>query len=88
MSRVFFVIVWCLLWLGVPKTFGQFGETPINTFGYFQVSFQHSDGTTGEHNDNSFSIQQLNLILESNLSLCSPVVPPELPRLLAAEQTR
>lgn len=67
MSRVCLIIVCCLLWPGVPKAFGQFGETPINTFGYFQVSFQHQDDTNGD-DANTFSVQQLNLILESNLS--------------------
>ena len=68
MPRVFFVIVCCLFWLGVPKAFGQIGTMPINTFGYFQVSFQNQIDANGDDDENGFSIQQLNLILESNLS--------------------
>ncbi len=68
MSRVLFIVVCCLLWPGVPKAFGQFGEMPFNTFGYFQVSFQNQHDANGDDDENSFSVQQLNLILESNLS--------------------
>ena len=68
MSRVSLILVCCLLWPGVPKAFGQFGGSPINTFGYFQVSFQHQQETDGDDDENTFSVQQLNLILESNLS--------------------
>ena len=68
MPRVFLILVCCLLWPGVPEAFGQFGETPINTFGYFQISFQHQDATNGDDDENTFSVQQLNLIFETNLS--------------------
>ncbi len=68
MPRLPLIVVCCLLGLGVPNAFGQFGDLPINTFGYFQISAQHQTEINGDDDANDFSLQQLNLIFESNLS--------------------
>ena len=46
----------------------QTGESPIRTFGYFQTSFQHWTTLIDQSEHNSFSLQQLNLFFQKDLS--------------------
>lgn len=58
----------CLLWSGLSEALGQSQESPLQTFGYFQISLRHDDGTDNDERANSFSVQQLNLIFQKTFS--------------------
>ncbi len=62
------ILLCCLLGLGVSEAAGQFGELPITTFGYFQTSFQHRTSFGDDPAQNSFSLQQLNLFFQTDVS--------------------
>ena len=51
----------------VPNIFAQEKETPIKIFGYFQNSFQQWTAFQERPKQNSFSLQQLNLLLQKDL---------------------
>ena len=62
------ILLCCLLGLGTTEAVAQFGELPITTFGYFQTSFQHRSSFPDEPAQNSFSLQQLNLFFQTDIS--------------------
>ena len=53
--------------VAAPDAFAQKGEAPIQIFGYFQNSLQHWSTFEGRSEQNSFSLQQLNLMLQKDL---------------------
>ncbi len=57
------ILLCCLLGLSQGEVAGQF-----NTFGYFQTSFQHRTSFPDEPAQNFFSLQQLNLFFQTNIS--------------------
>lgn len=57
-----------LLTTAVPNSFAQRQEAPIKMFGYFQNSLQHWEAFTYQPAQNSFSLQQLNLFFQKELS--------------------
>ncbi len=66
MARRSAIVFCCLCWFGLPEVLAQSGGSAINTFGYFQVLFQHTENK--DDRDNSFSVQQLNLIFQKDFS--------------------
>lgn len=56
-----------LLLMGPSDTFAQPDESPIKTFGYFQNSFIHQTDFDDNPEQNSFSVQQLNLFFQKDL---------------------
>ena len=52
----------------VPNTFAQGEESPIKIFGYFQNSLIHQTNFEDEPEQNSFSVQQLNLFFQKDLA--------------------
>ena len=62
------ILLCCLLGLGATEATAQFGELPLTTFGYFQTSFQHRTSFPDEPAQNFFSLQQLNLFFQTDLS--------------------
>ena len=68
MARRSAVVFCCLLWFGLPEARAQSGEAPIQTFGYFQVIFEHQDSSEDQDEENSFSVQQLNLLFQKRFS--------------------
>ncbi len=57
------ILLCCLLGLGAAEAAGQF-----TTFGYFQTSFQHRTTFDNDPKQNSFSLQQLNLFFQTDVS--------------------
>ncbi|MCH8960136.1 MAG: hypothetical protein IH820_02085 [Bacteroidetes bacterium] len=57
------ILLCCLLGLGAAEAAGQF-----TTFGYFQTSFQHWTSFSDESAKNTFSLQQLNLFFQTDVS--------------------
>ncbi len=57
------ILLCCLLGLGVAEAAGQ-----VTTFGYFQTSFQHRTSFPNEPAQNAFSLQQLNLFFQTDVS--------------------
>lgn len=47
---------------------GQQQESPLQTFGYFQITFRHDESTEDQDRANSYSVQQLNLIFQKTFS--------------------
>ena len=68
MARRSAIVFCCLCWFGLPEVLAQSGGSAINTFGYFQVLFQHAEHTDDLETNNSFSVQQLNLIFQKDFS--------------------
>ncbi len=68
MARRSAIVFCCLCWFGLPEVLAQSGGSAINTFGYFQVLFQHAENTDDLERNNSFSVQQLNLIFQKDFS--------------------
>ncbi len=68
MARRSAIVFCCLCWFGLPEVLAQSGGSAINTFGYFQVLFQHTENKDNLERDNSFSVQQLNLIFQKDFS--------------------
>ncbi len=62
------VIVCFFLLLGFSEAHSQPKESPIQTFGYFQIAFRHDESNKREEQSNSYSVQQLNLIFQKNFS--------------------
>ena len=46
----------------------QLSESPIKIFGYFQNNFQHQTASAQDPEQNSFSLQQLNLFFQKDLA--------------------
>ena len=77
--RLSTIIILLLLMIKAPITLAQAKESPLNIFGYFQTSFQHWTALDFETShpqfieeekrpeQNSFSIQQLNLFFSKDL---------------------
>ena len=68
MNHCRIILLCCLLGLGTTEALAQFGELPISAFGYFQTSFQHRTSFPDEPAQNSFSLQQLNLFFQTDIS--------------------
>jgi hypothetical protein len=51
-----------------PNTFAQEREAPVKIFGYFQNSFLHWTTFEERPRQNSFSLQQLNLLFQKDLN--------------------
>ena len=68
MARRCAIVFCCLLWLGLMDALGQSSESPIQTFGYFQVIFEQQESTDESNQESSFSVQQLNLLFQKRLS--------------------
>lgn len=62
------IAVCLLFWGSVAEVYGQSKDTPIQTFGYFQISFRHDEAPAQQDRANSYSVQQLNLIFQKNFS--------------------
>ena len=62
------IILYCVLWSCMSEVLAQSQETPLQTFGYFQVTFRHDDSTEEQDRANSSSVQQLNLIFQKTFS--------------------
>jgi len=62
-------IIFLFLLIGViwSSSFAQSDDSPIKIFGYFQNSFQHWTTFEDRSQQNSFSVQQLNLFFQKNL---------------------
>ena len=54
--------------LAVSSTFAQREEMPIKIFGYFQTTFQHWTAQADHQEFNSFSLQQLNLFFQKDIT--------------------
>ncbi|NIR48187.1 hypothetical protein GWO43_07005 [candidate division KSB1 bacterium] len=62
-----------LLFLGITfivasEAFGQFSESDLRIFGYFQNTFIHQTEFIDSPEENSFSVQQLNLFFQKDLA--------------------
>ncbi|MCG3121609.1 MAG: hypothetical protein ALAOOOJD_04805 [bacterium] len=57
-----------LLCCGLSRGYAQTNERDLKTFGYFQVSVSHEKSLTGSTENKSFSLQQLNLFLQKQLT--------------------
>ncbi|MFQ5770818.1 MAG: hypothetical protein ACE5HX_09790, partial [bacterium] len=53
--------------IAVSNSLAQIGESPIRIFGYFQNSLQHWTTFEDRQEQNSFSVQQLNLFFQKDL---------------------
>ena len=61
-------VLCCLMLASATEVWGQSQESPLQTFGYFQVTFRHDDSTEEQDRMNSYSVQQLNLIFQKSFS--------------------
>ncbi|MEM8486466.1 MAG: hypothetical protein AAF564_13025 [Bacteroidota bacterium] len=57
-----------MLWFDLSEARGQSQESPLETFGYFQVLFRHDESSQRLNRSNSFSVQQLNLIFQKDFA--------------------
>jgi hypothetical protein len=57
----------CLILLSLNNTYAQIEESPVKIFGYFQNSFQYWTTFEDRHQQNSFSLQQLNFFIQKDL---------------------
>ncbi len=62
------LVLCCVLWSGLSDAKGQSQESPLETFGYFQVLFRHDESSQRLNRSNSFSVQQLNLIFQKDFA--------------------
>jgi hypothetical protein len=68
MTRFHLILSWLLLSAVASDSLAQREETPLRIFGYFQNSLQHWTAFEDHPTQNSFSLQQLNLFLQKDLS--------------------
>lgn len=67
MKRSFGFLMLFQILLLLNQSYAQIDESPIKIFGYFQNSFQHWTTFEDRHEQNSFSLQQLNFFLQKDL---------------------
>ncbi|UCE19801.1 MAG: hypothetical protein JSV84_05530 [Gemmatimonadota bacterium] len=68
MTRLNTVMSLSLIFILTSASLTQSGDSPIGIFGYFQNSFQHWTTFEDRKEQNSFSVQQLNLFFQKDLS--------------------
>ena len=68
MPRLVLIVLCGLLWPGASRAYAQISDVPIKTFGYFQNLFQHFESSEARETENTFSAQQLNLLLQTDFS--------------------